>query len=135
MNEKKGFISRTIGSKMCLPQFKIGKFIYSEKVTKFCEIFTLLVVLHRTKSRWIFRKILWPSQNTCTLIKVLNSLDEISLLHAKESIFFSQNIQREVSYVLVNQNLISLDLNHHNNYKCFFSKNCLYSQMCKALNT
>ena len=37
------------------------KFIYSEKATKFCEIFTqLLTTLHTVKS---FRKILWHSQN------------------------------------------------------------------------
>ena len=45
------------------------KFIYSEKASKFCEIFTpyFWLVLHRTKVRWMFRKILWPSQNTWTL--------------------------------------------------------------------
>ena len=43
------------------------KFIYlrrSEKATKFCEIFTLLLsYVVPVKVRWRFRKILWPSQN------------------------------------------------------------------------
>ena len=37
------------------------KFIYSEKVTKFCKIFTLLLTVCTVVKR--FRKILWPSQN------------------------------------------------------------------------
>ena len=41
------------------------KFIYSEKVTKSSPYFWL--ALHRTKVRWRFRKILWPSQNIWTL--------------------------------------------------------------------
>ena len=44
------------------------KFIYSEKATKFCEIFPLLLsVCTVDKVRGIFRKILWPSQNIRTL--------------------------------------------------------------------
>ena len=50
------------------------KIIYSEKATKFCEISTLLLtgttyilLLHRTKVRWRFHKILWLSQNIWTL--------------------------------------------------------------------
>ena len=40
------------------------KFIYSEKATKFCEIFPLLLTtVHTAKARERFRKILWPSQN------------------------------------------------------------------------
>ena len=47
----------------------IIKFIYSEKATKFCEIFTLLLsYVVPVKVRWRFRKILWPSQNIWTLI-------------------------------------------------------------------
>ena len=43
------------------------KFIYSEKVTTFCEISTLnLTVVHMTNRRWKFRKQLWPSQNIWT---------------------------------------------------------------------
>ena len=41
------------------------KFIYSEKVTKFCEISTLLLsvcTVHKSKV-----EILWPSQNMPTL--------------------------------------------------------------------
>ena len=38
------------------------KFIYSEKATKFCETSIFWLALHRTKVRWRFRKILWPSQ-------------------------------------------------------------------------
>ena len=38
--------------------------IYSEKATKFCEISTLLLsYVVPVKSKWRFRKILWPSQN------------------------------------------------------------------------
>ena len=54
----------------------ILKFIYSEKATKFCEIFTILLTsttfdwhYNRTKVRWNFFKILWPSQNIWTLYK------------------------------------------------------------------
>ena len=54
----------------------ILKFIYSEKATKFCEIFTILLTsptfdwhYNRTKVRWRFRKILWPSHNIWTLYK------------------------------------------------------------------
>ena len=44
------------------------KFIYSEKATKFCEIFTLfLTYVERVKVRWRFCKILWPFQNIWTL--------------------------------------------------------------------
>ena len=44
------------------------KFVYSEKVTKFCEISTVdWSLLHRTNLRWRFRKNLWPSQNIWTL--------------------------------------------------------------------
>ena len=40
------------------------KFIYSEKATKFCEIFLLLLTyVLQSKVRGRFRKILWPSQN------------------------------------------------------------------------
>ena len=38
---------------------KLLKFIYSEKATKFCQIFPLLL----TKVRGRFGKFLWPSQN------------------------------------------------------------------------
>ena len=41
------------------------KFIYSEKATKFCEIFWLQYI--QSKVMWRFRKILWPSQNILTL--------------------------------------------------------------------
>ena len=44
------------------------KFIYSEKATKFCKFPPYFwLALHRTKGRWIFRKILWLSQNIWTL--------------------------------------------------------------------
>ena len=55
------------------------KFIYSAKATKFCEIFTLLLTgttLHRTKVRWRFCKILWPSQNIWTLNENINTFSE-----------------------------------------------------------
>ena len=54
---------------MCLPQKRENwiKFIYSEKVTNFCEIFTLLLSYIVLKVRWRFCKILWPSQNIWTL--------------------------------------------------------------------
>ena len=42
------------------------KFIYSEKATKFCEIFTLL-----------FHKILWPSQNIWILSRFLKDVSSI----------------------------------------------------------
>ena len=46
------------------------KFIYSEKATKFCEIFLLLwLCVLQWKLRGRFRKILWPSQNIWTLTK------------------------------------------------------------------
>ena len=43
--------------------------IYSEKGTKFCEIFPLLLTTVHTQSRvrGRFRKMLWPSQNIWTL--------------------------------------------------------------------
>ena len=45
------------------------KFIYSEKATKFCEIFTLLLTgKHGTNKRWRLRKLLRPSQNIWTLL-------------------------------------------------------------------
>ena len=44
------------------------KFVYSEKATKFCEIFTLfLTVFTVVKSKVKIHKILWPSQNIWTL--------------------------------------------------------------------
>ena len=44
------------------------KFISSDKATRFFEISTLLLkALHRTKVRWRFCKILWPSQNIWSL--------------------------------------------------------------------
>ena len=43
------------------------KFIYSEKATKFCEIFPLLLTVLQSKVRGRFRKILWPSQIIWTL--------------------------------------------------------------------
>ena len=50
------------------------KFIYSEKATKFCEIFTLIwVAVHRTKVRRRFRKIVWPSQKIWTLLNYTTS--------------------------------------------------------------
>ena len=63
--------SNFIGSLLVLPknQTTYIKFIYSEKATKFCEIFTLLLTSTNfvlTKVRWRFRKILWPSQNIWT---------------------------------------------------------------------
>ena len=40
------------------------KFIYSEKATKFCEIFTLLLIgTTQDKSKMKIYKILWSSQN------------------------------------------------------------------------
>ena len=46
----------------------IIKFIYSEKATKFCEIFPLLLTeCTAVKVRGRFCKILWPSQNIWTL--------------------------------------------------------------------
>ena len=56
-----------------IPFSLLLKFIYSEKTTKFCEIFTLLLTgtIHRTKVKWIFRKTLWPSQNIWTLNEYL----------------------------------------------------------------
>ena len=53
-------------------------FLYSEKGTKFCEIYTLLLSTVcsmqyiETKVRWRFRKILWPSQNIRTLKAKVN---------------------------------------------------------------
>ena len=45
------------------------KFIYSEKVTKFCEITTVdLSYVVRSNLHWRFCKILWPFQNIWTLI-------------------------------------------------------------------
>ena len=46
------------------------KFIYSEKATKFCEIFPVdfdRYYIGRTNLRWRFRKNVWPSQNIWTL--------------------------------------------------------------------
>ena len=57
------------------------KFIYSEKATKFCEIFTvdLTVTTYRTNLQWRFRKNLWPSQNIWTLWLRLASLENYKL--------------------------------------------------------
>ena len=50
------------------------KFIYSEKVTKFCEISTLLLsVCTVDKSKVEISQILWPSQNILTLMGCLFS--------------------------------------------------------------
>ena len=51
---------------------QILKFIHSEKATKFCEIFPLLLTTQyiQSKVRGRFRKILWPSQNIWTLGKI-----------------------------------------------------------------
>ena len=47
---------------------KLLKFIYSEKATKFCEIFSLILsYVVQSKVRWRFHKILWPPQNIWTL--------------------------------------------------------------------
>ena len=49
------------------------KFIYSEKATKFCEIFSEYMNFKKFQPSefhqrtWRFRKILWPSQNIWTL--------------------------------------------------------------------
>ena len=45
------------------------KFIYSEKATKFYEIFTFLLSYVVPVKRWRFCKILWFSQNIWTLTK------------------------------------------------------------------
>ena len=53
------------------------KLIYSEKATKFCEIFILLLTVCMycsQKVRWRFRKILWPSQNIWTFVAYLKVL-------------------------------------------------------------
>ena len=56
---------------------RILKFIYSEKATKFCEIFTLFLTgtkyICMTKVRWRFRKIFWPSKNIWTLITITSA--------------------------------------------------------------
>ena len=54
-------------------------FIYSEKATKFWEIFPLLLTTKlQSKVRGRFRKILWPSQDIWTLgIKVSNPPSEM----------------------------------------------------------
>ena len=68
------FVLKKVDSWICswkhMRRAYILKFIYSEKATKFCKIFTLRniwLALHRTKVRWRFCKILWPSQNIWTL--------------------------------------------------------------------
>ena len=44
-------------------RYSFVKFIYSEKATKYCEIFTLLLsTVHTDKSKVKVRKIWWPSQ-------------------------------------------------------------------------
>ena len=48
-------------------QCKALKFIYSEKATIFCEIFTVNLSYIVTVKRSRFRKFLWPSQNIWTL--------------------------------------------------------------------
>ena len=69
-------------------------FLYSEKGTKFCEIYTLLLSTVcsmqyiETKVRWRFRKILWPSQNTWPLsgtnsVKLL-SVDSLEFWNAEK---------------------------------------------------
>ena len=45
------------------------KFIYPEKATKFCEIWTFVSMYCRQKLGEDFAKILWPSQNIRTLFK------------------------------------------------------------------
>ena len=61
----------------------MGKVIFPCKVHIFWEghkIFAksspnFWLALHRTKVMWRFRKILWPSQNIWTLLKLLQQLD------------------------------------------------------------
>jgi hypothetical protein len=56
------------------------KFIYSEKATKFCEIFPLLLTQYiQSKVRGRFCKSLWPSQNIWTLI-----VNKVRLLISKK---------------------------------------------------
>ena len=53
-------------------------FKYSEKATKFCEIFILVSPMKcQSKVSWRFRKILWPSQNIWTLSQCTLQWDEI----------------------------------------------------------
>ena len=48
------------------------KLIYSEKATKLCEIFPLLLTtVHTVKSKVKIFKILWPSQNIWTLTQLI----------------------------------------------------------------
>ena len=56
-------------SKPYYPLINVVKFIYSEKATKFVKSPPFFwLVIHRTKVRWRFRKILWPSENIWTLM-------------------------------------------------------------------
>ena len=53
------------------------KFIFSEKVTKFCEIFPLLLTtVHTVKSKGKISQTLWPSQNIWTLKTILTKLKQ-----------------------------------------------------------
>ena len=61
--------------------YVLVKFIYSEKATKFCEIFTLLFFDFRTKVRWRFRTILWPSRNVWTLTMIVFLLSPLLIHH------------------------------------------------------
>ena len=57
------------------------QFIYSEKATKFCEIFTLLLTtVHTVKSNL---KISWPSQNIGTSMTPLKFVIKKLDLHVK----------------------------------------------------
>ena len=62
------------------------KFINSEKATKFCEIFLLLLTIWlqyiQSKVRGTFRKILWPSQNIWTLSENVNNIFWLFTTHS-----------------------------------------------------
>ena len=77
------------------------QFIYSEKATKFCEIFPLLFfdysIYMQSKERGRFRKILWPSQNVWTLNDSFSSTlikdsDAEELLHISDINNYSHSV-------------------------------------------
>ena len=82
------------------PLFLMLKFIYSEKTTKFYEISPYFwLALHRTKARWRFRKILWPSQNIWTLalflawqFRKLEKMTKIQYIFAKFAVHTKGNM-------------------------------------------
>ena len=75
------------------------KFIYSEKATTFCKMFTLFCPMYcQSKIRGRFRKILWPSQNIMTVFfylfsKVSHFYSRLQNKHGQKKTLTNKNKQ------------------------------------------